>query len=122
MNGSTNLNRRLMDLKTAKHPSRSLRLLMILSSLCVALGLSKCAHAPPGPAITGCVVDVKNQGFQCDKYPDERSFIPFEKFQGKCLSPQDLENSLKSCYLKRVPLATWCQFDRVRKAFSCIKP
>jgi hypothetical protein len=74
-----------------------------------------------GPKVTGCVVDSKNSGFQCVKYPKERFFLPFEKGEYlQCVSGTDLELGLKACKEHEpIPPLTLCSLDYVRNKFFC---
>lgn len=93
---------------------------MQLSSLLILFAsLSSCGGA--GPKVTACVVDYKNAGFQCVKYPDKRFFLPLEKGEDLgCVSPQDLEIGLKACKLHQpIPAYTLCSLDLTRNKFFC---
>lgn len=90
--------------------------LILLASLVVS-----CTHT--GPAITGCVVDVKNQAFQCVTYPKAKSVVPFSKgLKLECASPGDVEDMLKACKNHEILQVTYCTLDSDLKGFTCKPP
>ncbi len=88
---------------------------MRLSLLLVTFAtLNSCSH---GLNVTGCVVDAKNEGFQCAT-SKKKFFIPFEKgTQLKCASPADTEALLKACKAHQVMDVTVCSY--VEPRFLC---
>lgn len=59
--------------------------------------ISGCSSVYRGPSITACVVDMKNQGYQCSG-PDSDYFVSFANGDDLyCVSPLDLEDFLKDC-------------------------
>jgi hypothetical protein len=82
----------------------------LIPKLCATIGflLVLGCSAPYGPAITVCVTDVKDKGFQCVTYPNTRFFLPFASGSSlKCLSPSDAESALKDCNLKNPMTLEW---------------
>lgn len=66
------------------------------------MSLVNCAHEPHnGPMVKGCVVDIKDNGYQCAS-THGRSFLTWN--QGKdlhCAAPSRLEVFLKACKQKK---------------------
>lgn len=67
------------------------------------------------------MVDAKESGYQCVKYPDTRFFLSYEQGKDlKCVSPTDLELGLKACKQHSpLPDYTICELDLVRQMFYC---
>ena len=74
-----------------------------------------------GPAITGCVVDIQNKGFQCLKYPKTKFFLPFGLgLDLGCSSPQDTEEFLKACERHQIIEIPECHLTALEDHFECI--
>lgn len=83
-----------------------------------ALFLASCGHS--GPLITACVVDAKNEGFQCAQ-KDKKFFIKFEDGTNLiCVSPTDIEQLLKACKQHKIIQTTECKWTEAR--FLCVDP
>ena len=95
-----------------------------LKILLVAFGgwaISSCAA--PGPAVTVCIVDPAENGFDCLTYPKTRFFKPWSEGEGlECLSPDGLEIALKQCKAHQMPELTICTLELLESKFLCKPP
>jgi hypothetical protein len=81
--------------------------------------LASCAH---GPDVTGCVVDVKNSGFQCyDKKHKDGFFRDLSYAKDLlCHSPEEVESFLKMCKEGKVTPVIQCTYKQDQAQFSCV--
>jgi hypothetical protein len=77
-----------------------------------------------GPKVSACIVDYKNNKFQCMHYkngPFEMSFQ--EGHELLCSSPDDTNEFLKSCKIGPKPAeVTLCSYRREWSDFRCVEP
>lgn len=95
-------------------PKRSAILLAKLGILSVAL--SSCAS---GPKVTVCVVDAKNELYQCADHKDRKFSLPITT-ELECLSPYDMEAFLKACSKGKLIPVTICRYSNYN--FVCQEP
>lgn len=78
--------------------------------------------SPSGPAVTLCIVDASNHGFQCADQKN-KFFMPFEKSLSMvCASPFDTEEALKACKAGYILPITLCSLHLESIDFLCVEP
>jgi hypothetical protein len=85
-----------------------------------SVGLSNCAS---GPKVNVCIVDSKNDGYQCVNYKKKEYFLTFpEQLDLVCASPYDTEAFLKACKAGSVLTVTLCSYQIESGQFQCQDP
>ena len=95
-------------------------LLKIYLSLLVISLLINCAKS--GPSITGCAVNVAQQGFNCVSGSKKFNLTYAQGINLNCISPYDAEDFFKACKGGTVLPVTQCSVNLKAGGFLCTKP
>lgn len=93
--------------------ARRLSLLLAILGICNNCGTVEKVedkYIDQGPIVTSCVVDMKNGGYQCGRIDQaDPFFLSFSDAATMvCVSPMDLEDSLKACKKGEVLIVPLC--------------